>query len=204
MIDGLLRETKEHVLLPTACAVGKHVEPTTITLIGAGVGVMAGLAAWQGAPMIGLGLWAVNRVLDGLDGTVARLYGKQSDFGAYVDILGDFVVYTAIPFGLAMVTGGQTVLLSLIFLLGTFYVNCASWMYLSALLEKRKQGGQTRHEMTSVTMPTGLIEGSETLILYTLFFVLPNALPVLYVLMGTLTLIGVIQRVAWAERHLNE
>lgn len=36
----------------------------------------------------------------GIDGLVARVSGQQTDFGGYLDILCDFVVYAAIPIGL--------------------------------------------------------------------------------------------------------
>lgn len=37
------------------------------------------------------------RVLDGLDGVVARQKNKQTDFGGYLDIILDFTVYSIIP-----------------------------------------------------------------------------------------------------------
>jgi len=39
----------------------------------------------------------VDRVLDGLDGVVARQRNKQTDFGGYLDIILDFTVYSIIP-----------------------------------------------------------------------------------------------------------
>lgn len=40
------------------------------------------------------------RVLDGLDGVVARQRNKQTDFGGYLDIVLDFTVYSIIPVAL--------------------------------------------------------------------------------------------------------
>lgn len=76
-------------------------------------------------------------------------------------------------------------------------------MYLAALLEKRNAGAAARGELTSVTMPTGLVEGAETIVLYTIFLLFPGALVPIFVLMAGLVLITVGQRLIWAVRHLK-
>ncbi|MEL6527200.1 MAG: CDP-alcohol phosphatidyltransferase family protein, partial [Chloroflexota bacterium] len=151
MLDKQLRYVKEDVLTPVARTVGEHFTPTQLTLIGGVIGVGAAVAGWQGMYVLGLGLWLVNRVFDGLDGAVARLFNKQSDIGAYIDIMVDDTVYALVPIGLALAVNEQSVYIALIFMLGVFYVNMASWTYLSSLLEKRNRGASTSGEMTSVT-----------------------------------------------------
>ena len=47
-----------------------------ITLSACGVCLAAGAAAWRNANGIALGLWLLNRLLDGLDGTTARVNKK--------------------------------------------------------------------------------------------------------------------------------
>lgn len=202
MVDKLLREPKEQVLGAVVRGPLRNVHPTTVTVVAAVVGVATAAAAWQGAYLLALGLWAVNRVLDGLDGTLARLTGKQSDLGAYLDILLDHVVYAAVPLGLALADGSPQAMLAYAAMLASFYVNAASWMYLAAILEKRQSGAAAQGELTTVTMPTGLVEGTETVILYTLFLLLPGALVPLYWLMAALVAVTVGQRVAWAARAL--
>jgi phosphatidylglycerophosphate synthase len=202
MIDKVLRSPKEQLLLPVAARLLRTIHPTTITLVAFGVGVVAAVAAWQQAYGVALALWALNRVLDGLDGTVARLHGKQSDLGGYLDIVLDITIYALVPLALAFGINSADVYMSLAFLLGTFYVNGASWMYLAALLEKRRHGAAMQGELTTVTMPGGLIEGTETIIFYTLFLLLPAYLPVLFTIMGVLVIFTAGQRLVWAMRHL--
>ncbi|NOK59890.1 MAG: CDP-alcohol phosphatidyltransferase family protein [Chloroflexi bacterium AL-W] len=202
MIDKVLRYPKEVTLKPIALRVLRPFHPTLITVIAFGVGIAAAVAVWQQAYLIGLGLWFLNRILDGLDGTVARLHNKQSDFGGYLDIVLDTVIYALIPTALAVGIHSTDVYLSLIFLLGSFYINGASWMYLSALLEKRQSGASAQGEMTTVTMPSGLIEGTETIIFFSLFLLFPNLLTILFVVMGVLVYISAMQRLVWAVRHL--
>ena len=92
--------------------------------------------------------------------------------------------------------------MALALLLSSFYVNAASWMYLSAVLEKRSVGAAARGETTSVTMPSGLIEGTETILFYALFLLFPGSLPLLFGAMSLLVWLTVGQRLIWALRHL--
>lgn len=48
---------------------------------------------------LALGLIALNRIMDGLSGAVARLTGP-TDRGAFLDIALDFVFYALVPLGL--------------------------------------------------------------------------------------------------------
>jgi phosphatidylglycerophosphate synthase len=202
MIDAKLRQAKELVLTPAAHWVGSKVDPNAVTLTAGMIGLFAALAAWQGQFGLGLGLWLLNRILDGLDGTLARIYRKQSDLGAYADILIDFVIYFIIPFGLALGMPSLELFMALIFMLGAFYVNAASYLYLTALLERRRQGAAARGELTSITMPGGLIEGTEAVVFYSLFFLFHQHLTILFALLGLLVVVTTLQRWVWAQRHL--
>ena len=102
VIDQLLRQPKERFLAPLALGPLRTVSPTTLTVAAFVVGLGAAVAAWQAAYPLALMLWLANRALDGLDGTVARLHGKQSDFGGYLDIVLDTVIYAAVPLGIAL------------------------------------------------------------------------------------------------------
>ena len=152
---------------------------------------------------VALGLWLLNRLLDGLDGTHARVHGRVSQLGAYLDIVLDFVVYAAIP--VAFVVAGRRYELALagVFLLATFYINAASWMYLSALLEARGDGAAAHAETTSATMPPGIIAGTETIVFYSLFFLMPARQAALFTLMAVLVLANVVVRLYWASRRLR-
>lgn len=201
MLDRLLRSSKEQVLSPVALRLLQPIHPTTITVLASGVGLVAAVAIWYQAYLLGLLLWLLNRLLDGLDGTVARLQQKQSDLGAYLDIVLDTVVYIAIPLALALVHNTPQGYLCLALLLGSFQLNTASWMYLAALLEKRNAGAHQHGELTTITMPGGVIEGTETIIFYCLFLLFPGALVPLFITMALLVLVTVVQRILWAIRR---
>lgn len=197
MVDKNLRRSKELLMAPLAGPL-RAVHPNLVTIAACLVGIACAVAAAQAAYGVAVVLWIVNRILDGLDGTLARVSGKQSDLGGYLDIVLDTVVYAAIPFGLALSLGTPAAFIALAALLASFYVNGATWMYLAALLEKRNRGAAAQGDLTTVTMPGGLIEGAETVLFYSLFLLLPNLLVPLFGLMAALTFFTAVQRVIWA------
>jgi phosphatidylglycerophosphate synthase len=202
VIDKVLRTPKEVVLKPIALYLLRSVHPTIITIAACGVGLAAAAMVWQQHYGIGLGLWLVNRLLDGLDGTVARMYNKQSDLGSYLDVLLDNLVYAAIPLALAVGADTTAGYISVAVLIVSFYLNTVSWMYLAALLERRNAGAVARGEMTTVTMPGGLVEGAETIVFFSLLLLLPGTLVVLCITMALLVFLTIAQRLAWATHHL--
>lgn len=203
MLDHMMRGYKDQLLRPLAASMGR-VSPNIITVTAMMFGLAAaGLAARQ-MFLLAFVLWVVNRILDGMDGLVARLQDQQTDFGGYLDIVADFVVYAALPIGLFLGAGATTTIgISLAFLLGSFYINAASWMYLSAILEKRNLGASIRGERTTVTMPAGLVGGTETILFYSAFLIWPGALRWLFLAMAALVMVGVFQRIWWAWRNLQ-
>ena len=200
MFDEQMRLGKERLLRPLARPL-HFLAPWHLSLISLGMGVASAIALAGQAYGLGFILWFLNRLFDGLDGTLARSQGQKSDFGGYLDILIDFVVYALIPIGLVLGQPSEAAWLSLAMMLGVFYVNAASWMYLAAILEKR-QYSQTG-QMTSVTMPAGLIGGTETIILYTFFMLFPSFFIPLFYLMTFLVVITIAQRIHWAYHHLS-
>ena len=203
MLDHRLRVYKDVVLRPLAARL-ENISPNQITVLAALVGLAAAGAATIPAYGLALALWLVNRVLDGLDGMVARRCKRQSDFGGYLDIVLDFAVYAAVPIGLYLGAPGYGTGVALIALLGAFYINAVSWLYLSAILEKRQAGAGTRGELTAVTMPSRLIGGTETILFYVAFLIWPGQLWWLFSAMAGLVMVTIGQRLWWASRNLAE
>lgn len=207
MFDEKMRLVKDTAFNPLA-QILQSVPPWWFTAAGLLAGAATAVTLWQQQYAVGFFLWVINRVFDGLDGAVARRRDRQSDFGGYLDILVDFVVYAAIPVGLvagaidtsASSSTAQPLVLSLIFLLCTYYVNAASWMYLAAILEKRRAAHDGH--LTSIAMPAGIIGGTETIVFYTAFILFPAYLVWLLSLMGLLIVGTILQRVIWAARHI--
>jgi phosphatidylglycerophosphate synthase len=187
------------MLGPVARGVPERITPIAITMAGLVVGLGAAVTAGMGLFWIAVGLWLLNRLLDGIDGTLARLRGRQTDFGGYVDLLADFVVYAAIPIGVAAHLGTIAAWIAASALLATFYVNTISWSFLSAVLARRGREGSAH---TSIAMPGGLVEGAETVVLFTLILAMPGlALALMWIMAGAVALTA-LQRLAWAYRTL--
>jgi len=205
MFDDFFRDRKERLQEPLALKFS-GVHPTTITLLALLCGIVSGLLLVQCYYGYGLLFWGLNRFLDGFDGTVARVHGKQSDLGGYLDILADFAVYAWLPIALVLgvpsLPKGHAVTnyLALAFMLASFYLNAASWMFLSSILEKRQH---QKDKCTTINMPAGLIAGTETILFYCLFILLPQYLSLLYTIMGILVLLTVGQRLLWAIKTLK-
>jgi phosphatidylglycerophosphate synthase len=201
MFDLQLRSTKERLLAPVAARCPSSLSAAAVSFVSLACCVGAGVAAWRGAVILSVVLWLVGRVLDGLDGAIARANGSASDFGGYVDLLFDTIGYTAVPLGIAFGVGQPGTWQVIAVLLGSFYVNSVSWLMLSALLEKR--GERASGEQTSVTMPTGLIEGTETIVLFTIALALPQHADITFAVMAAGVAIGITQRAVAARRLLR-
>lgn len=133
-------------------------------LVGTGACVAAALRLWP----LALVLWLGNRLLDGLDGPVARA-GSPTERGGFVDIVADFSVYGGFVVGVAIAVPSAR--LACVVLLAAYYVSGTALLALSSLTERRAlPGGDER----SLRFAGGLAEGTETVLVYVLFCLLPQ------------------------------
>src|SRR5438128_2466623 len=107
MLDPLLRRLIDPPLDRAGrWLAGRGLTANQTTLAGLAVGLLtvpllAG-AHYNAALVIVL----INRLLDGLDGAIAR-QGKSTPFGGYLDIVCDMVFYAALPLGFALAAPGN-------------------------------------------------------------------------------------------------
>lgn len=202
MFDPALRRAKDAALRPLVRLVGERVHPTVLTVAGFAVGLVGVELLVRGYLAGALALWWLNRVIDGLDGAVARAQRRQSDLGGYLDLMMDFTLYALVPLAAAASAGGTPAQYGgAAVLLATFYVNAASWLVLSAIIEKRAAGAPP-DTPTSIVMPSGLVEGTETIVLFSLYILFPTWLVVLFAVSALLVALTAAQRVVWAIRSL--
>ena len=199
MFDEFFRHLKDAWLAPIARRLGPRVSPFALTLLALLAGLACALCAARGAFGTAAAWWGVNRVVDGLDGVQARVHRRASDFGGWADIVSDFVVYATVPIGIALSLDTRAAYVATMAMLGSYFVNAAAWMYLSALLERRGAGAAARGEVTSAAMPRGLVAGTETVVFFALFLLLPTwYVPLAWTMTAGVT-IGVVQRGLWAR-----
>jgi phosphatidylglycerophosphate synthase len=203
MLDSTLRPAKDRILLPLASTMVGRVSPTVISTIGLGFSLGAAGAASQGLVVISVVCWLLGRIADGLDGVVARASGRAADVGGLLDFMFDTIGYAAIPIGLAFGIDDRAGWIATAVLLATFYLNSVSLGYVSALLEKRSLGAQARGETTSATFPRGLIEGTETIVFFTLALAVTNAATTIWWVMSVAVVVTALERVRWAIGQLR-
>lgn len=99
MLDSHLHPRLKPLLNAVAGALDRPgISPDGLTLVGFAIGVLAlpFLAlGWYGAALAAI---LLNRLLDGLDGALARRRGL-TDAGGFLDIALDFLFYALVPFG---------------------------------------------------------------------------------------------------------
>jgi phosphatidylglycerophosphate synthase len=198
MLDSRMRA----LLGPALDATGRRlagagVPPAALTAAGwaAGAGACAATAlrAWP----IALGLWLANRTLDGLDGPTARA-GQPTDAGGFADIVADFSVYAGIILGLAIAVPAAR--LACVALLTAYYISGTAFLALSSLAERRRQRlGDDR----SLRFVGGLAEGTETIAVYVLLFLLPVYATVIIWAFTAAVAVTAAQRVAFGMRLLR-
>ena len=202
MFDTTLRPVKDRILDPIARLVARVLPANAVSVAAFLAGAGCAVAVFHGNTPVALALWLTNRIVDGLDGAVARVAGTASDAGAYLDIVLDFLVYAAIPLAMVLAGGDLALATAGAALLGAYYVNAVTWMFLAAVFEKRRT--QTRSTVqTSVRIPAGLVEGAETIVAYTLMIGLPSyRLPLMLVFAG-LAMLGAAIRFVGGFRTLS-
>jgi phosphatidylglycerophosphate synthase len=202
VIDERLRAAKDRIVAPIVDRIPPSVAPGVLTAAAAITGVAAGVGAAVGWRWWSVGAWAASRLLDGVDGALARARRSQTDRGGYLDLLGDTLGYAAVPLGLAVHLDELGVWAACAVLLASFYLNTMSWTLLAAIIEKRGNADAVGERRTTVAMPAGLVEGAETILFYAAMLLFPAYAPVLFVAMAALVAVTVAQRIVWAVRHL--
>lgn len=177
MIDARLQPLQRIVLRPPAAVLAaRGISADAISVTGFAIGLLA-------IPALALGWWttafaliAVNRIMDGLDGAVARINGP-TDRGAFLDIALDFVFYALVPVGFALADPAANALPAAV-LIAAFVGTGSSFLAFAAIAAKR--GDQSaRMPAKGIHYLGGLTEGFETIVLFLAMCIFPDAFPIL-------------------------
>jgi phosphatidylglycerophosphate synthase len=201
MLDARLRPWIDPVLdrvgRPLA-ATGLRANHVTLLGFVVGLGAVPALAA--GACVLALALILASRLLDGIDGAVARA-SASTDFGGFLDIVCDFVFYAAVPLGFALADPANA--LPALFLVVSFMGTGASFLAYAVLAAKRgistELGGQKAFYYLG-----GLTEGFETIACFTLMCLFPRAFPLIAWIFGAMCWITTASRVLAARAAFGE
>jgi phosphatidylglycerophosphate synthase len=163
MLDARLRPLIDPPLNALGRALARAgVTANALTFTGLALGLAGAAAIALGQIGWGLALILANRLLDGLDGAVARARGP-SDLGGYFDIVADFAFYVSIPLGFGILAPANT--LPAAVLIASFVLTGVSFLAFAVIAAKR--GASTEaHGKKSFFYSTGLAEGTETIIVF--------------------------------------
>lgn len=173
MFDPLARRLIDPPLGPVgAWLAARGITANQVTLAGLAIGLLV-------VPFLAFGhYWAallailVNRLFDGIDGAIAR-HTRPTRFGGYLDIVCDMAFYAAVPLGFALAQPAHAIWASL--LLASFLCTGSSFLGRAVMAAQRGEPDPGVRGSKSFFHSAGLIEGSETILAFILFCLLPSA-----------------------------
>ena len=162
MFDAKLRPLLDRGLNPIGrWLAGVGISANHVTIAGAIFGLLAFILIAVDLAFIGLWMIILNRVADGLDGAVARASG-QTDFGGYLDLVVDFIFYSAIPLAFAIANSDYA--LAACFLCVSFMGTASSFLGVAIFAAKLNIKTDIRGKKAFYYLG-GLTEGFETILL---------------------------------------
>lgn len=199
MLDEELREgAKPFYMLPARILAKGGVTGNVLTVSGLCVGALCLVAVALGLNLLALVLWLLNRLLDGLDGEVARLRGETSELGSFLDIAADFFMYGG--FLVALAVQHPDARLALVVLFFAYYLNGSVFLALSGVLERLKAERLTER---GLHFRRSLTEGFETIVAGVLFLVFPDHVATIAWVFAVMVFLSSGQRLLDAWRMLK-
>lgn len=198
MLDSHIRPYIDPPLQRVAkILVRANVTANAVTLTGFAIGIIACLCLTQQYYTAALVLILLSRIIDGLDGAVARAGQGATDRGAYLDTLTDFIFYSGVVFCFSV--GRPETALAAAFLIFSFMGTATSFLSYAILAAQRglmheKQGKK------SFYYAAGLCEGTETILFFVAFCLLPAYFTQIAVLFGILCWLTTAGRTAIAVK----
>lgn len=171
MLDRALNDRLQRPLQALArWLAGQGVRADHLTWAGFAVGLLAVPLIASGHPRWALLAMALNRLADGLDGTLARLT-VPTDRGAFLDITLDFLFYASIPLAFALANPAANGLAAAVLLFA--FMGTASSFLAFAVLAARRGLTSTAYPRKGFYYLGGLTEATETLAVFTLMCLVP-------------------------------
>ena len=171
MFDRTILDKSRHLQNTLAKKLlARNIGANQVTVAGFVVGMMALPLLALNQPIFALFCILLNRLLDGLDGTLARLT-KPTDKGGFLDIVLDFLFYSSIPLGFALMNIEENALAAAVLIYAFVGTGC-SFLAFAVIAAKRKMGS-TDYPNKSFYYLGGLTEASETIFVFALMCLFP-------------------------------
>jgi phosphatidylglycerophosphate synthase len=201
MLDRAIRPLIDRPLNALARSLARlGIGANALSIAGAVFGAAAGLAIAQGNYLAALLSIIASRLLDGLDGPVARINGYTA-FGGYLDSVCDYVFYAAIPLGFAVAAPANS--LPAAVLLASFLLSGASFLAFAAVATQK---GLTTNDQgaKSFYYLAGLAEGTETIACFIVMVLWPAGFVPLAYAFAALCALTALARLIVARRLLGD
>ena len=156
---------------------------------------------------LALFLLLAGRIIDGLDGAVARAHeeletgGGPTDLGGFYDIIADFIFYSGFVFFFAV--GQPQHSLVAAFLIFSFIGSGCSFLAYSIIA--------TKHDMNHISQGKksfyylhGLAEGTETILVFILICLLPGYFAIIAIMFGVICWLTCLGRVLEARKTFGK
>jgi phosphatidylglycerophosphate synthase len=187
------------VMARALCRLG--VTANQVTVLGFLMGALsAGLIAY-GAFTWGLGALLASRLLDALDGAIAR-QTQATDAGGFLDIALDFLFYAMVPLAFAVADPVHNALPAAV-LLATFIGTGSSFLAFAALAAKRGLHNTALPDKSFYFMG-GLTEATETIAVFAAMCWWPHWFPSLAYFFASLCLVTIMSRIWWGWTALKD
>ena len=172
----------------------------SITVAGFALGSFAAFLIANELYLTGAATLFGSRLLDALDGAVAR-QGQPTDAGGFLDITLDFLFYASIPLAFALADPTRNALAAAV-LLAAFMGTSTSFLAFAALAAKRGLSS-TAYPNKSIYFLGGLTEATETLACFAAMCLWPQHFATLAYGFAALCAITIATRLWWGWRALS-
>ena len=172
MFDRHLQKFTQKPLSFFAKIILKYLSANQITIIGFIFGFMMCLFIYLEFFFLAIFFLILNRICDGLDGVMARLT-LPTYLGAYLDIVFDFIFYSAFILIFGLLDTGNIVISCLLL----FSYICTGTTFLAQAIVQPKLDLIQKDENLDIDIPktfyysAGLIEGAETILFLSLIHI---------------------------------
>ncbi|KEO90140.1 membrane protein [Erythrobacter longus] len=191
MFDAKLRPLIDPPLNAVGAKLARAgISANALTFTGLAMGLGGAVAIAFGNLWLGLGLIIANRIIDGLDGAVARAT-TPTPLGGYFDIVADFAFYVSVPVGFGVLSSENT--LPALVLVASFVLTGVSFLAFAVIAAERGEETQS-HGKKSFFYSTGLAEGTETIAVFIAMCVFPAWFGIIAYAYAGLCVITVFQR----------
>ena len=200
MFDVALRRFVDPALICVAGWIANtRMSANMLTISGAGLALGAAFFVTQSNFIAALGFILLNRIIDGLDGAVARVNGP-TELGGYLDTICDYIFYISIPVAFGFIDPVNHI--PALLLVASFTLTAVSFLAFAAIAARRARD-DSAHGPKALIYSTGLMEGAETISFFVLFCLFPSFFPTLAIIFAALCLLTVVQRFILAAKSFD-